>query len=49
LPSRAQRDEVALDRGLLRFLNKQREFCVGIYLQIEQGGEINVGDQLVVT
>lgn len=49
LPSRAQRDEVALDRGLLRFLKNQREFCVGIYLQIEQAGEICVGDPIVVT
>jgi uncharacterized protein len=44
LTSRAQPGGVTADRSLLRFLHQRRDFCVGIYLQIEQGGSITVGD-----
>jgi uncharacterized protein len=47
LTSRAQPNGVMADRSLLRFLNQQRNFCVGIYLQIEQGGVVAVGDSMI--
>lgn len=48
LPSRGQPNGVDEDRALLRFLNSQRGFCVGIYLQIEQAGRFAVGDAVTV-
>jgi uncharacterized protein len=47
LTSRAQPGGVAGDRSLLRFLHQHRDFCVGIYLQIEQSGSMAVGDSLM--
>ena len=48
LPSRSQPAGVDEDRSLLRFLNSQRGFCVGVYLQIERPGRFAVGDAVTL-
>lgn len=48
LTSRSQTGGVSEDRSLLRFLNSQRGFCVGIYLQIERAGRFAVGDAVTL-
>ncbi|MBP9087888.1 MAG: MOSC domain-containing protein [Kofleriaceae bacterium] len=48
LTSRRQPAGVDEDRSLLRFLNSQRGFCVGIYLQIERPGRFAVGDAVTL-
>jgi uncharacterized protein len=46
VPSRQQPGGVHHDRSLLRYLKQQRQFCVGIYLHVEQRGHIAVGDSV---
>lgn len=44
VPSRMHDAQTPHDRTLLKFLNHQRQFCVGVYLEVVQPGRVRVGD-----
>lgn len=44
VPSRMHDAQTPHDRTLLKFLNHQRQFCVGVYLEVVQPGRVQVGD-----